>query len=69
MKGVISSNVFLPTLITVARQVLEELVGDQSLERFRVEYEKIHRALKKSHGAHRSASCVPLRFLASSPFS
>uniref|UniRef100_A0A061SN17 Flagellar associated protein n=1 Tax=Tetraselmis sp. GSL018 TaxID=582737 RepID=A0A061SN17_9CHLO len=31
------------------QQVLEELVGDQSLERFRVEYEKIHRALKKSH--------------------
>eukprot|EP00873_Tetraselmis_striata_P013169 jgi/Tetstr1/433433/TSEL_022707.t1 len=31
------------------QQVLEELVGDSSLERFRVEYEKIHRALKKSH--------------------
>lgn len=31
-------------------QVLNELVGDRSLERFRVEYEKLHRALKKSHG-------------------
>lgn len=24
-------------------------MGDQSLEKFRVEYEKLHRALKKSH--------------------
>lgn len=24
-------------------------MGDKSLERFRVEYEKLHRALKKSH--------------------
>jgi len=32
-------------------QVLQELVGDKSLERFRVEYEKLHRALRKSHGA------------------
>jgi hypothetical protein len=30
-------------------QVLSELMGDQSLEKFRVEYEKLHRALKKSH--------------------
>jgi hypothetical protein len=30
-------------------QVLQELVGDQSLERFRQEYEKLHRALKKSN--------------------
>ena len=29
--------------------MLGELVGDQSLERFRQEYEKLHRALKKSH--------------------
>ncbi|KAJ4456264.1 putative Cilia- and flagella-associated protein 58 [Paratrimastix pyriformis] len=29
--------------------VLSELVGDKSLERFRQEYEKLHRALKKSH--------------------
>lgn len=31
----------------VAVQVLSELVGDQSLERFRLEYEKLHRALKQ----------------------
>lgn len=30
-------------------QVLSELMGDRSLEKFRVEYEKLHRALKKSH--------------------
>ena len=30
-------------------QVLSELMGDQSLEKFRVEYEKLHQALKKSH--------------------
>ena len=29
--------------------MLQELVGDKSLERFRVEYDKLHRALKKSH--------------------
>ncbi|KAJ1479606.1 hypothetical protein T484DRAFT_2022988, partial [Baffinella frigidus] len=31
------------------QEVLQDLVGDKSLERFRVEYEKLHRALKKSH--------------------
>eukprot|EP01083_Nonionella_stella_P070115 187413_1 len=31
------------------RQVLDELVGDKSLERFRSEYEKLHQALKNSH--------------------
>ena len=31
------------------QEVLTELMGDQSLERFRLEYEKLHRALKKSH--------------------
>eukprot|EP00946_MAST-07B_sp_MAST-7B-sp1_P003352 g3352.t1 len=31
------------------QEVLQELVGDKSLERFRSEYEKLHRALKKSH--------------------
>ena len=31
------------------QEVLQELMGDQSLEKFRVEYEKLHRALKKSH--------------------
>ncbi|KAG2776948.1 Cilia- and flagella-associated protein 58 [Phytophthora cactorum] len=31
-------------------EVLAELEGDKSLERFRLEYEKLHRALKKSNG-------------------
>lgn len=31
------------------QDVLGELAGDQSLERFRVEYEKLHKALKISH--------------------
>mmetsp|Transcript_11726 Transcript_11726/g.15306 ORF Transcript_11726/g.15306 Transcript_11726/m.15306 type:complete len:887 (-) Transcript_11726:297-2957(-) len=31
------------------QEVLSELVGDKSLEKFRVEYEKLHRALRKSH--------------------
>lgn len=31
------------------QNVLENLVGDKSMERIRVEYEKLHRALKKSH--------------------
>lgn len=31
------------------QEVLNELTGDKSLEKFRVEYEKLHRALKKSH--------------------
>merc|ERR1719482_2291598 len=31
------------------QEVLTELVGDKSLEHFRLEYEKLHRALKKSH--------------------
>ena len=33
----------------VSLQVLQELMGDRSLERFRGEYEKLHKALKKSH--------------------
>ncbi|XP_077992251.1 cilia- and flagella-associated protein 58-like [Glandiceps talaboti] len=31
------------------QEVLTELMGDRSLEKFRTEYEKLHRALKKSH--------------------
>ncbi|GCB64606.1 hypothetical protein scyTo_0000297 [Scyliorhinus torazame] len=31
------------------QDVLAELTGDKGLEKFRVEYEKLHRALKKSH--------------------
>merc|ERR1712235_225967 len=29
--------------------VLDELMGDESLEKFRKEYEKLHQCLKKSH--------------------
>lgn len=36
-------------------QVLQELAGDKGLERFRIEYEKLYRALKKSHGKFESA--------------
>ena len=31
------------------QEVLANLVGDKSLEKFRMEYEKLHRALKRSH--------------------
>ncbi|XP_024519422.1 cilia- and flagella-associated protein 58-like [Selaginella moellendorffii] len=31
------------------QEVLQELQADKSLDRFRIEYEKLHRALKKSH--------------------
>ncbi|XP_041065843.1 cilia- and flagella-associated protein 58 isoform X1 [Carcharodon carcharias] len=31
------------------QEVLAELMGDKGLEKFRIEYEKLHRALKKSH--------------------
>lgn len=31
------------------QEVLGELAGDQSLERFRIEYEKLHKALRISH--------------------
>ena len=42
------SNAF-ETLERDFQEVLTELVGDKSLERFRQEYEKLHRALRKSH--------------------
>ncbi|CAH1783677.1 unnamed protein product [Owenia fusiformis] len=35
------------------QEVLGELMGDRSLEKFRVEYEKLHRALKKSHDSEK----------------
>jgi chromosome segregation ATPase len=31
------------------QEVLQELMGDRSLEKFRTEYEKLHRALQKTH--------------------
>lgn len=39
----------LETLESDFQEVLAELEGDKSLERFRLEYEKLHRALKKSN--------------------
>lgn len=47
-EGDFSSNAF-EALERDFQDVLSELVGDKSLERFRLEYEKLHRALKKSH--------------------
>eukprot|EP00668_Euglena_longa_P002082 GGOE01002417.1.p1 GENE.GGOE01002417.1~~GGOE01002417.1.p1 ORF type:complete len:903 (+),score=469.56 GGOE01002417.1:56-2710(+) len=43
------SSVALEALEKDFQEVLKELSADESLERFRVEYEKLHRALKKSH--------------------
>jgi len=31
------------------KEVLKEMVGERSMERFRQEYEKLHRALKTSY--------------------
>eukprot|EP00927_Polykrikos_kofoidii_P086832 TRINITY_DN9844_c0_g1_i2.p1 TRINITY_DN9844_c0_g1~~TRINITY_DN9844_c0_g1_i2.p1 ORF type:complete len:866 (-),score=241.92 TRINITY_DN9844_c0_g1_i2:1599-4196(-) len=36
------------------QEILQELVGDKSLEHFRHEYEKLHKALKKSHESEKS---------------
>eukprot|EP00928_Gymnodinium_smaydae_P081128 TRINITY_DN646_c0_g3_i2.p1 TRINITY_DN646_c0_g3~~TRINITY_DN646_c0_g3_i2.p1 ORF type:complete len:867 (+),score=304.02 TRINITY_DN646_c0_g3_i2:144-2744(+) len=36
------------------QEILQELVGDKSLEHFRQEYEKLHKALKKSHESEKS---------------
>ncbi|KAI8483082.1 hypothetical protein Bbelb_392380 [Branchiostoma belcheri] len=41
--------IILTAVSVMFPQVLNELMGDKSLEKFRVEYEKLHRALKKSH--------------------
>lgn len=43
-------------------QVLHELVGDKSLERFCVEYEKLFQAVRKSHGRIRPTcfNCIEL---------
>ena len=46
--AVLSSHAQSPHPLSFS-QVLQELVGDQSLERFRAEYDKLHKALKKSH--------------------
>ena len=46
------SNAF-ETLERDFQEVLTELVGDKSLERFRQAYEKLHRALNKSHDSEK----------------
>ena len=51
------SNAF-ETLERDFQEVLTELVGDKSLERFRQEYEKLHRALKKSHDSELNSEIV-----------
>jgi hypothetical protein len=43
-----SSSVF-EALERDFQEVLSDLLVDESLEKFRIEYEKLHRALKKSH--------------------
>jgi chromosome segregation ATPase len=45
----VTNNAAFDALERDFRSVLNELVGDRSLERFRLEYEKLHYTLKKSH--------------------
>ncbi|KAH0623772.1 hypothetical protein JD844_006888 [Phrynosoma platyrhinos] len=47
-KPAIEENVF-EALEKDFQEVINELTGDQSLEKFRVEYEKLHAVLKKSY--------------------
>ncbi|XP_071949020.1 cilia- and flagella-associated protein 58-like [Antedon mediterranea] len=47
-KGAIEDSAF-EALERDFQDTLSELMGDRSLEKFRTEYEKLHRALKKSH--------------------
>ena len=35
------------------QDVLQELMGDKNLEKFRLEYEKLHQALRKSHDSEK----------------
>ena len=35
------------------QSVIQELIGDRSLEKFRDEYERLHRALKRSHESNK----------------
>eukprot|EP00920_Eleutheroschizon_duboscqi_P033871 GHVT01081314.1.p2 GENE.GHVT01081314.1~~GHVT01081314.1.p2 ORF type:complete len:389 (-),score=76.31 GHVT01081314.1:1954-3120(-) len=46
------------------QEVLQELVGEKSLEHFRLEYEKLHKALKLSHESERRLikKCRELNF-------
>ncbi|XP_005995877.1 cilia- and flagella-associated protein 58 [Latimeria chalumnae] len=47
-KEITDENAF-DTLEREFQEVLNELMGEKSLEKFKVEYEKLHKALKKSH--------------------
>lgn len=47
-KPAIEENVF-EALEKDFQEVINELTGDQSLEKFRVEYEKLHAIMKKSY--------------------
>jgi hypothetical protein len=44
-------------------QVLQELASDKGLERFRIEYEKLYRALKKSHGKFQMLTAAVQRLM------
>ena len=50
-----NGNCFLFIVISVISmvQVLEELMGEESLEKFRGEYDKLHHALKKSQDSEK----------------
>lgn len=44
-----NNNIYLNLGNVSFAKVLSDLMVDESLEKFRLEYEKLHRALKKSH--------------------
>lgn len=48
------------------QDVLQELMGDKSLEKFRLEYEKLHQALRQSHESEKKLvmKCRCVLFLA-----
>ncbi|XP_048407124.1 cilia- and flagella-associated protein 58 [Stegostoma tigrinum] len=47
-KGIMEEHAF-EALERDFEEVLSELMGEKGLDKFRIEYEKLHRALKKSH--------------------
>jgi hypothetical protein len=53
--------------LNTQKKVLTELAGDRALERFRLEYERLYRALKKSHGAVGGGGRRPLVAMQSCP--
>ena len=48
------------------QDVLQELMSDKSLEKFRLEYEKLHQALRNSHESEKKlvSKCRCVLFLA-----